>query len=265
VPFEHASHLREGGRGRLAQQLGVADLWTGDVREQHRDRLPTLDRRGRNRAHWVFRSGQGIVLAEDRLLELPQRRARLDPELVDEHPPRGLVGLERLGLPAGAVEREHQLAAETLPERVLGDERLELAHKLGARTLGEPSVDQVFERGGVQLVEATGFVGGERLEREVRERRAAPERERPAQLLNPLFPGGGLALGRQPLEAAEVDLLWREVEEIAAGLREHESRSEGAAELSDVVLERRPRRPWRVLAPEAVDERVAGDRLAWPQ
>ncbi len=66
------------------------------------------------------------VLAQDRLLELLQRRARVDPELVHERPARVLVGVERLGLPPGAVERQHLLPAQALSQRVLPHEGGEL-------------------------------------------------------------------------------------------------------------------------------------------
>ena len=69
------------------------------------------------------------VVREDRPLERLQRRGRVEPEGLDEEPPRRAVDLERLRLSAGAVEREHQLAAEPLTERMLCDERLELGHE----------------------------------------------------------------------------------------------------------------------------------------
>jgi len=66
------------------------------------------------RGRCALRLGQRLVLAQDRPLELLQRRPGLDPELIDEQLPPGPVGLERLGLPPGAVEREHQLGARPL-------------------------------------------------------------------------------------------------------------------------------------------------------
>src|SRR5262249_32303073 len=49
------------------------------------------------------------VLAEDRPLEALQRAARLEPELVVQEPACRAIDLERLCLPAGAVQREHEL------------------------------------------------------------------------------------------------------------------------------------------------------------
>ena len=73
------------------------------------------------------------VLREDRPLEALEQRARLETELLEEHGPPVAVVLERLGLPPGAVERDHQLRAEPVAERVLARNGLELADDLGAR------------------------------------------------------------------------------------------------------------------------------------
>ena len=52
---------------------------------------------------------RGIV-GKNRLLETLQRLAGLDPELLDEQPPRVAIHLERLGLTTRAIQREHQLS-----------------------------------------------------------------------------------------------------------------------------------------------------------
>ena len=54
------------------------------------------------------------VLAEDRLLQLLERGRRLEPELRDQPPSQVGVHAQRLGLPARAVEGEHQLRPEAL-------------------------------------------------------------------------------------------------------------------------------------------------------
>ena len=77
------------------------------------------------------REVERCVLAEDRALQLLQLAPRLDPQLVDEHAARVLVRGERLCLPPGAVEREHELAAQPLAQRGRRDERLELADEVG--------------------------------------------------------------------------------------------------------------------------------------
>ena len=87
------------------------------------------------------------ILFEDRLLELAERAAGLDTEFVDERRTRLLIGLERLRLPSGAVEREHQLGSEAFSERVLADERFQLAHELGVVSGGEVVFDSLLEAG----------------------------------------------------------------------------------------------------------------------
>ena len=74
-----------------------------------------------------LRRADAGVLAQDRPFELLQRGAGVDAELVEQRGPAVPVGLQRFGLAAGPVEGEHQLAAQPLPERVLRQERLQLA------------------------------------------------------------------------------------------------------------------------------------------
>ena len=55
----------------------------------------------------------GVVL-QDRPLEPPQLGPGLDARSLDEQRPSFAVALERVGLPSGAVEREHELRARAL-------------------------------------------------------------------------------------------------------------------------------------------------------
>src|SRR5205085_10261481 len=86
------------------------------------------------------------VLAQDRAVQLLQRRAGLDPELVDEDAPSVVVDLERFRLPARAVEREHQLAAKPLAQRVFVGEGLELADQVAVTARFELRPDAILER-----------------------------------------------------------------------------------------------------------------------
>ena len=123
----------------------------------------------------------GDVLAQDRRLERAQVRRRLDAEPVDERAARVAVGRERVGLAAGAVEREHLLAAQPLAQRMLAHERLELARDLGVPPAREVGVDAVAQAGEPQILQPRDLGLGEALVGDVRERRAAPQRERLAQ------------------------------------------------------------------------------------
>ena len=121
-------------------------------------RRPSVDR-GRTRR----RLERGVV-AEDRLLEPLQCLARFDAEVIDERPPRLGVGLERLRLPAGAVESEHLLRAEPLPQRMLANEDAQLSKRLLVPAEREIAVDPVHQCRQPQLVELRHLVASARLE-----------------------------------------------------------------------------------------------------
>ena len=95
------------------------------------------------------------------------RAARPDPER-----------LERLGLAAGAVERDHQLAAQALVERMLAHETFELGHELGAAAELELCIEALLRDGQAELAQALDDRPRERLECEIGERLTPPDAER---------------------------------------------------------------------------------------
>ena len=112
------------------------------------------------------------------MLERAQRRGRVDPEARHELPRAFAVHLERVGLAARAVEREHLLAAQPLAQRVLRRKPLELAHERRVPPEHELGVDPLLERREAKLLEPLDGRSGELLVGEVGERRPAPELER---------------------------------------------------------------------------------------
>ena len=92
-------------------------------------------------------------MSQDCLLEPLQGLAGLDPELVDQVVPRLLVGVEGVRLPVGAVEGEHLLGAQALPEWVFADEHVQLAEHLLMAAEREVAVDPVHQRRQPELVE----------------------------------------------------------------------------------------------------------------
>ena len=150
--------LGDGEReSRLARAAGAGQRHEPRVRaKQRRDRRgldPPADERRRRRGETrgetrpLPRSGERRVLAQHGTLELLQRRARLDAELLDEHLTRRAVGLERVLLPAGAIEREDLLLPQALAVRVLRDERRELADELLVPAERELRVVPQLDRG----------------------------------------------------------------------------------------------------------------------
>jgi hypothetical protein len=163
------------------------------------------------------------ILLEDRVFELAERPPRLDPELGKERPPRRAVCLECFGLPAGAVQREHELGAQAFPQRMPRDEPFQLRHELVMVAEGELRLDSVLEDADVQFLEALDLVLGEGLVREVGQRGSTPEYEGAAKLLQCLrvvaLVECGPALCDKPLEAVAVEFVGLQREGVRAGNR----------------------------------------------
>ena len=198
------------------------------------------------------------ILSQDCLLELTQGTAGVDPELLDQHPARLLVDLERLRLTARPIERQHQLAAQALPERVLGNERLELADELGVAAEREVRFDPPLERPEEQLLEACDLPLGE-LQRELAQRRPAPEGER---LPQPARSVGRLAMScflAKRLEPVKIELPLADLDHVAGGASDEDVAAQSLAKLRDVDLKRLHRRLRRLFGPQRVDQPVPGD------
>ena len=128
VQLDDGPRLGERAHRPQPQPLGVEPfLGRSELAEDDGDRLPPL-LDGRQHGGEI----QLGILTEDRLMQLPQLDARLDPELLHERLPRIAIGVERIGLPPRPVEREHELSAQALAEAMLEDERLELGHEVAA-------------------------------------------------------------------------------------------------------------------------------------
>jgi hypothetical protein len=178
-------------------------------------------------------------------LERPELLAGLDPEALDERLARRTIGRERVSLPAGAVERQHQLPAEPLAVRMLGDERLQLGDELAVPAEREVGVDSLLEHGQALLLESAGRRRREGLAVEVGQRRATPEGERIARP----------SVGPQPGELVEVGVPRRDVEHVSggAGAERGAAFPQRLAQTGDVDLQRRASGLGRIVAPELVD------------
>ena len=208
APDEHLRAARPGPRGQLLREPALADPRLADEQAQApaaRDRVVeaggelgelalTPDERARH--HLGCRRGghgrqvQPRVLGENRLLELPQALARLDPELVGQRAAGVAVGLQRVGLAVAAVQREHQLRAQALAVRVLGDQALEPFEQVCVLTQRELGLREQLQDGHAQVFQAQRLTLREPLVREIRERRAAPQGERVLERFAPRSPDG---------------------------------------------------------------------------
>ena len=117
-------------------------------------------------------------MAEDLPFQLREKRAGLETELVAEQLPAAPVHLERVCVAAGAVERDHQLPAQLLPQGVIGDERLQLRHELAVVTELQLRLDPLFGRGETKLLQPGDLELWPLLVLELLERPSTPQRER---------------------------------------------------------------------------------------
>ena len=233
-----------------------------DVDEEKRDEPPELHRRAYQRS---LLEQQRVVLPQNRGLELAKLRAGIDAELVDEGLPRRAVRRKRVRLPPRAVERKHELGPWALAERLCADERLELRDELAMTTQGEVGVDALLEDDRPQLLESCDLGLSEGLVQEVRQRRAAPERERVAQRAL----GRGAVPSRergppflcQPGEAVEVDALGLQLE-LVAGSARGDDLPQSLSKLRDIDLDGVGRCLGRIARPERLDQLVDRDDAA---
>ena len=193
------------------------------------------------------------VLPEDRLLELAELGARLDPEVVDEDRACRPIRLECIRLSPRAIERQHQLGTKALPEGMLRNEVFELGDQLPVAAALELAVDPRLDAAQTQLFQALDLVPGEIGVCELGQRRAAPEGEgRRSGRFSP-----GARSGSRPAR----QLVRRDPEQVPGVARLDASGSEGLAQGGDMPLQRLPDRLRRLLPPQRVDQAVVRDDL----
>ena len=206
------------------------------------------------------------VVAQHGILERAQLGPRLDAEVGGERLPRVAIGVERLCLPAAAIEGDHQVACEPLARGVVRHEPAQLTDDLGVATGREVGLDADLERGLSLLLEPGDLRLGERLEGQVGERRPAPQRECFAQDRGRTVgvPGGqrAAAVLDQPLEALGVELARLHADPVARRRRRHDlAVAERLAQTRDVHLHGAHRAARRLLAPQRERQPLRADRL----
>jgi hypothetical protein len=257
------------GPQQLADPAQVA-VPAQERREPRRQPAPYGRAGGRRRGPGAgARSGGSQVrpLLQDRLLHGAQLRSRGQAELGVEHGPGPLVDRERVGLPAGAVEGEHETAVRALAQRVGPGELLQLTEHLGVPAGGQLQVDQRFPRGHSQLGQPGRLRPRPRRAAELDQRRSAPGRQR-----LPVEPRGrdrvavgGGAGGRHLVgEAQRIDAVTRKVEHVAGRTGRHQlARRPGGgqrpAQLRHPNLERIARVHRQGRPPQAVHQDRNGD------
>src|SRR5262249_20113537 len=160
--------------------------------------------------------GHRLGLPQDAHFQLPQRLTRLEAELVPQPCCASTVRRERLGLAPRAVQGEHEALQQLLAERMLGDKRFQLRNKLAVMSQRKLCVDPVLESHEPSLLQTRGRSLGPRLEAQVGERMAPPERERLLQRRRRLRRRRPRRRDYELLEAVGVDLAGSDDKLIAA-------------------------------------------------
>jgi hypothetical protein len=144
---------------------------------------------------------------QDLTLETLECGAGVDPKLIDETRAGLLEGLKCVCLPSGSIEREHQLSAQSLTERVISDEALELWDDLRMPAELELRLDLLLDHRESELLEPRSLRGRELLIPKVRQRLAAEEFERGSELARTCGRAVCSRLGDDSLEAVSVQLI----------------------------------------------------------
>jgi hypothetical protein len=267
----HAGHdqrARRLTRGERPRQL--EQRFERAKRARRNEHGPVRHRRRGLRARLLAFSRRKVergVLAQDGRLEAPELFAGLQPQLVQQPAARVSVGLKRVGLARAAVQRKHQLAMHALAQRMLRDQRLELAHQLRVAPARQLGVDARLKRRPPQLLQAANLDLREPLVREIGERRPAPECERLAQ--RPRGRGrvavAVARLGQQRLEALEVKLARLDAQQVTRRPRDHTLLTQLLAQPRHIHLDALGDRDRRCLSPQLVDQPVGADDLVGVQ
>ena len=172
-----------------------------------------------------------------------------------------LVHAERLGLAAAPVQREHQLTARALGERVGRGDSFELPDELGVASEAQVGLDAFLDRDATELFEPQRFGAGEVGVGELGERGAPPEAERLVEERRGRrrLTGAGalLRVHDQPFELEGVELLGLDRQQVSGRRRQERRRGatvrllcerarSGAARRRSAAQRRRPpaaRRP----------------------
>ena len=111
-------------------------------------------------------------------MQAPQRLPGVDAKLVGEQVAGTPVGGERLGLPAAAIQRQHELAVQPFPQRMLSGQLFQLGGERVVPAKRQVSVDPRLQRGEPELLQPGCLGPGERVVGQVGQHPAAPQIQR---------------------------------------------------------------------------------------
>ena len=141
-------------------------------------------------------------------MQQPELGTWIDAELVGQDVPHDLVGGQGVGLPAGAVQAQHQLGVELLLQRVIRDQLAQFGDDLTVPPQMQVGVDPRRQRVQPLVGQGRNLPVAQHLGGNVRQRLSPPPPEGLAQQAGRLGPGPGLrgrvAPGGQHAELADI-------------------------------------------------------------
>ena len=205
-------------------------------------------------------------MVQDPRLQRLERRAGLEAQFVGQGAADSLIRLQRVGLPPGPIQSDHQLARQPFAQRVLAGQRVEFGDHQGVTAGSQIRLDSILERSKPCLLQTSRLVLSKCVIGKVRQRRTAPQRQRTLQM-----PGGrgpilslerAPPLGHQFLESVDVEMTAVERYYVTVTLGPQHFVTKRTAQLRDIPLDQLGRTPGRVLLPQRVNDPVRAQHLA---
>ena len=209
------------------------------------------------------------VLTQYRSLESSQRRARLEPQFLEEQGTRIAKHVEGFRLPSGAIQRNHEEASEPLPERIPRNGLVKPADKLRVEAESQLGLEPILDRLDPIFLQHDDRALSERFVHEIGERRATPQRESGRQRRGAAFQRPAASLVKQSLEPGGVYRVRIDRQAVRIPCRLQDVRRlarralglEGFPQPRHQTLHDRRGGRRRISAPELIDEPLGSNRL----
>ena len=154
---------------------------------------------------------QGGIAGEDLLMQPPQLLTGLHAKLIHQHPAGLLVGSQRVGLTATAVQGQHPQHGEPLPQRLRSAPPGQLTHQLRVPAQRQASLGAPLRRLQLQFRKRRDLLPRQPLTPRIGERRPPPQPKRlpqPPERHRPVpAPHRRPAVAAQPGEKPQVQLI----------------------------------------------------------